>query len=104
MRNSVTHSDKSSVCILRLTALGDCINAFGIANAIHEDYPEVKIKWIIDSRFSSLFISDGKPIVPMVPVEIKKQGLLDKQPENQNIVKYSSKNQFGVLSDLIKHL
>jgi hypothetical protein len=37
-------------------------------------------------------------------IEIKKQGLLDKQPENQNIVKYSSKNQFGVLSDLIKHL
>ena len=72
----MTHSDNSSVCILRLTALGDCINAFGIANAIHEDYPEVKIKWIIDSRFSSLFISDGKPIVPMAPVEIKKQGLL----------------------------
>lgn len=72
----MTHSDNSSVCILRLTALGDCINAFGIANAIHEDYPEVKLKWIIDSRFSSLFISEGEPIVPMAPVEIKKQGLL----------------------------
>ncbi len=71
----MTHSDNKSVCILRLTALGDCINAFGIVNAIHEDYPEVKLKWIIDSRFSSLFVSDGEPIVPLAPVEIKKQGL-----------------------------
>lgn len=76
MRNSVTHSENNTVCILRLTALGDCINAFGIANAIHEDYPEVNLKWIIDSRFSSLFISEGKPIVPMAAVEIKKQGLI----------------------------
>lgn len=72
----MTNSDNKSVCILRLTALGDCINAFGIINAIHEDYPEVKLKWIIDSRFSSLFVSDGEPIVPLAPVEIKKQGLL----------------------------
>ena len=56
-------------------------------------------KYVISSNNVQSIIEGLKKII-----EIKKKGLLDKQPENQNIVKYSSKNQFGVLSDLIKHL
>ncbi len=70
------HSNIKSVCILRLTALGDCINAFGVVNAIHENYPDVKLRWVIDSRFASLFISNDSPIVPLAPVDIKKKGIL----------------------------
>ena len=45
-----------SVCILRLSALGDCINAFGLANALHETYKDLDVHFVVDKRFSSLFI------------------------------------------------
>lgn len=57
-----------------------------ISISIVKDYG----KYVISSNNVQSIIEGLKKII-----EIKKQGLLDKQPENQNIVKYSSKNQFG---------
>lgn len=37
-----------SVCVLRLSALGDCINAFGLANALHETYKDLDVHFVID--------------------------------------------------------
>lgn len=66
-----------SVCILRLSALGDCINAFGLANALHENYKDLDVRFVVDNRFSSLFINDnGQPLVPMETVDIKNLGVL----------------------------
>ena len=41
-----------SLCVLRLTALGDCINAFGLLGALKRTYPELELSWIIDARFA----------------------------------------------------
>lgn len=66
-----------SVCILRLSALGDCINAFGLANALHEKYKDLNVHFVVDKRFSSLFIDEkGNSLIPMETVDIKKLGLL----------------------------
>ena len=45
-----------SVCVLRLSALGDCINAFGLANALHETYKDLDVHFVIDKRFGSLTV------------------------------------------------
>lgn len=65
-----------SICVLRLSALGDCINAFGLVNSIFKNYPSIKVRFVIDKRFASLFINDkGEQIVPMTCVDIKNKGL-----------------------------
>lgn len=70
-------NDSKSICILRLSALGDCINAFGLVNALHKSNKDIEVNFVIDKRFSSLFIKeDGTSIVPLTPVDIKKNGLL----------------------------
>lgn len=66
-----------SICVLRLSALGDCINAFGLVNALQQHDTNLDISYLIDKRFASLFIKDnGDSIVPLIPVDIKKQGLI----------------------------
>ena len=64
-----------SVCVLRLSALGDCINAFGMILGIKKAYPKTKISWIIDERFAPLFIDhDREELVPLYTVNFKKDG------------------------------
>lgn len=61
-------NDSKSICILRLSALGDCINAFGLVNALHKSNKDIEVNFVIDKRFSSLFIKeDGTSIVPLTP-------------------------------------
>ena len=56
-----------SICVLRLSALGDCINAFGLVNALQQHDTNLDISYIIDKRFASLFIKDnGDSIVPLI--------------------------------------
>lgn len=52
-------TSQNSICVLRITALGDCINAFGLVNALKQKNPEADITWVIDKRFASLFVKDG---------------------------------------------
>lgn len=71
------NNSQKSVCVLRLTALGDCINAFGLINAMHKADPALELTWVIDKRFAPLFIKDGKtPLVNLETVDVKNQGLL----------------------------
>lgn len=44
-----------NICILRLTALGDCINAFGLVQALEAKNKDDKIFFIVDKKFSSIF-------------------------------------------------
>lgn len=88
----------SSICVLRLTALGDCINAFGLINAIKENYPDIQVDWVIDSRFASLFIDENnKPLVSMHKVDVKNQGLLK---ASFNLYKDLKKQKFDALFNL----
>ncbi len=65
-----------SLCVLRLTALGDCINAFGLLGALKRTYPELELSWIIDARFAPLFCDEqGHDLITLHPLNFKEQGL-----------------------------
>ena len=67
---------KKRIALLRLSALGDCINAFGFIGGLQRAYPKFKLTWIIEERFAPLFYDHDKdPLVPMIEVPLKKQGL-----------------------------
>lgn len=69
-------SQPKSLCVLRLSALGDCINAFGVIGALNKQYPDLKISWVIDKRFAPLFKDEqGQDLVPLHTVDFKNQGL-----------------------------
>lgn len=66
-----------NICILRLSALGDCINAYGLICAMRKASENISVSWVIDSRFASLFIdSDGNELVNLIKADIKNQGLI----------------------------
>ncbi len=67
-----------SICILRLSALGDCINTFGLIHALLSEKPDLKILWVIDKRFAPLFRNHlGKDLVPMLCVDFKNHSIFD---------------------------
>ncbi len=69
-------SQPKSLCVLRLSALGDCINAFGVIGALNKQYPDLKLSWVIDKRFAPLFKDEqGQDLVPLHTVDFKNQGL-----------------------------
>ncbi|MGN0915372.1 MAG: glycosyltransferase family 9 protein [Succinivibrio sp.] len=88
----------SDICVLRLTALGDCINAYGMIHAIKKSYPNANITWIIDSRFASLFRDQNSSIkVNLIEVNPKKDGLLNAYLK---LRKELSTKKFDVLLDM----
>lgn len=48
-----------NIAVLRLSALGDCINAYGLIGAIRQAYPDAHTTFIVDRRFSSIFGQSG---------------------------------------------
>lgn len=59
-----------SLCVLRLSALGDCINAFGVIGALQHTYSDLNVVWVLDKRFSQLFVDEnGQDIVPMIKAD-----------------------------------
>lgn len=58
------------LCLLRLSALGDCINAFGVLGALKRTYPQLHLLWVIDQCFASLFCDEqGHDLIPMVKLD-----------------------------------
>lgn len=73
---SAEETTEKSLSVLRLSALGDCINAFGLLGALKQTYPKLALSWVIDERFSSLFCDEqGHDLIPMHKVKFKEQGL-----------------------------
>lgn len=67
---------KKSIAVLRLSALGDCINAFGFIGGLKKAYPKLRISWVIDERFAPLFHDHDKDeLTPLIPVEFKTHGI-----------------------------
>lgn len=61
-----------ALCVLRLSALGDCINAFGVLGALKRTYPQLELLWVIDQRFASLFCDEqGHDLIPMIKLNFK---------------------------------
>ena len=49
---------------------------FGFIGGLQRAYPKFKLTWIIEERFAPLFYDHDKdPLVPMIEVPLKKQGL-----------------------------
>lgn len=71
----MSHQTPTSVCLLRLSALGDCINAFGLACALKRQHPQLELLWLIDRRFASLFRRpDGSDLIPLLCADFKTSG------------------------------
>ena len=64
------------ICVLRLSALGDCINAFGFIGGLKKADPNPDISMIIDKPFASMF-KDAKnnDLIPLYTVDFKNEGL-----------------------------
>ena len=96
-------SKPQSVCILRLSALGDCINAFGMAGAIKHQYPDVDVTMVIDKRFAPLFTDEqNKDLIPMLQVNFKERGLKAALDLKQDLKKQAEAGQasFDVLLNM----
>ena len=66
-------SNRKSACVLRLTALGDCVNCFGMLCAMRAEEPDADLRWVIDKRFAPLFRDEGgRDIIPMVPLDFSR--------------------------------
>lgn len=69
-------SSLQAICWIRLSALGDCINAFGVMGAIKRNYPDLKQLWLIDQRFAPLFTDEqGRELIPMLRLDFKGKGI-----------------------------
>ena len=60
-----------SLCILRLSAIGDCCHALALIGAIRRAWPETRITWIVGTLEASLF--SHLPGVEIIPFD-KKEG------------------------------
>ncbi|WP_303962532.1 hypothetical protein [Succinatimonas hippei] len=65
-----------NICVLCLSALGDCINAFGFIGGLKKAKPNLDVSIIIDKRFASMFKdANGNDLTPLYPVDFKNEGL-----------------------------
>lgn len=70
-------ASKKSICILRLSALGDCINAFAFAQGLVNCNDNNHVTLILDKRFASLFSNERLcSKVEIIGIDLKKYGLL----------------------------
>ncbi|OOR99999.1 ADP-heptose--LPS heptosyltransferase I [Haemophilus paracuniculus] len=60
-----------SICILRLSAIGDVCHTLAVVQAIQRQYPQAEICWIIGKTEAQLM--DGIPNVTLIPYD-KKSG------------------------------
>ena len=64
------------LCVLRWTASGEGIMAYGLKGGVARTYPDIELSWCIDERFSSLFCDEqGHDLIPMLKVNFKERGL-----------------------------
>lgn len=60
-------SEYRHIALLRLSALGDCVNAFGVAGAIVSALPRAAVTFITEQRFAGLFTDPaGTTAIPLI--------------------------------------
>jgi len=60
-------SSPQTICIVRLSALGDCYLLVPLLNALHQIFPNATIHWVIDKRFAPLF--ESLEHVQLLPID-----------------------------------
>ena len=64
-------ADLNHICILRLSALGDCCHTLAVVRAVQDALPEAQLTWIVGSTEHQLL--DGLDGVELIPFD-KRQG------------------------------
>ena len=60
-------SEFRHIALMRLSALGDCVNAFGVAGAIAAALPQAAVTFITEQRFAGLFTDPaGLTAIPLI--------------------------------------
>ena len=55
----------SSICILRLSAIGDCCHALALVRVIQREWPQTRITWITGKIEATLFADlPGVEVIP----------------------------------------
>lgn len=67
---SAMNTPPKHICIIRLSAIGDCVNAVSAIQAIQHQWPTTQITWIIGTLEATLLT--GLPGVNFVPFDKKK--------------------------------
>lgn len=83
-------SSLRSICLLRLSAIGDVCNAAAVVSAIRDHYPGAEITWVIGRAEATLM--EGMPGVKLVIFD-KSQGLA----AYRNLRKQLKKQRFDAL-------
>ncbi|MGL5224261.1 MAG: glycosyltransferase family 9 protein [Aeromonas sp.] len=65
------HTPPSSICLLRLSAIGDCCHALALVRVIQREWPQTRITWITGKLEATLFAD--LPGVEVIPFD-KSQG------------------------------
>lgn len=82
-----------SICIIRLSAIGDCINTYAAIQSLRRYYPNAKITWIIGKTEAKLFEENSE--ISLIPYD-KKQGI----KEYYRLYKILKNIKFDVLLDM----
>lgn len=64
------HTPPKHICLIRLSAIGDCVNAVAAVQAIQSQWPTTQITWIIGTLEATLLA--GLPGINFVPFDKKK--------------------------------
>lgn len=67
MAKSKLHpAELSSICIVRLSALGDCFLLVPMIHTLRLQFPEAKIYWVVEHHLAPLFTSlEGVELIPI---------------------------------------
>ena len=55
IRVNTMDTTPTSICVLRLSAIGDCINALALVQILNRNFPHAEITWVIGKAPASLF-------------------------------------------------
>lgn len=66
----------SSICILRLSAIGDCCHALALVRVIQREWPQTRITWITGKIEATLFAD--LPGVEVIPFDKSKVARLSR--------------------------
>lgn len=93
-----------AIAIIRLSALGDIIHAFPVANILRRHYPASRISWIVDARYQQI-LEGYEDINEIIPVNAQgwKKGTKKARPllsDYKNLFNTFSIRRFSLSLDL----
>jgi len=97
-------SNFKAIAIIRLSALGDIIHAFPVANILRRQYPASRISWIVDARYQQI-LEGYRDINEIIPINAQgwRKGTKKARPlfsDIKNLLSTLPEHQFSLSLDL----